>query len=182
MRKTNDEKIIIQSISFIKHLPRVMLMIIICMFMIFYFGLGLYLKSWLGIFISMIFTAMFIIPIYFLMSVIAGTKITVTDKRIYGKTAWKTVSLPIDSISSVGLGTVGISVSTSSGLIKFLYIRNRMEIYSSIIDLLNNRQESYNVKDNVSGFEELVELKKLLDDGIITQEEFDKKKKEILKL
>jgi len=33
-----------------------------------------------------------------------------------------------------------------------------------------------------NNYSELVELKKLLDAGIITQEEFDAKKKEILKL
>lgn len=109
-------------------------------------------------------------------------KLVVTDKRIYGKAIWRQVDLPIDSVSSVAKGWFGsLLVSTSSGRITWIIGGQREEVYKIISDLLINRQG--NSKNNNTDFkEELEKLKELLDKKIITQEDFDKKKKELLNL
>lgn len=126
--------------------------------------------------------------IYFLLR---RYELAVTDKRIYGKIVLgKRVDLPIDSVSAISTIRLlkGVSVSTSSGRIFFLAIQNADEIYTVMNDLLIERQQK---KDNaavaatVPQSDEADQLKKykdLLDSGVITQEEFDAKKKQLLGL
>lgn len=113
-------------------------------------------------------------------------EITVTATRIYGKTAFgKRVDLPLDMVSSIGTSfPKGISISTSSGFIKFWLLNNQQDVYHAIIELLQSRQSqtSATIPQPTSNTEELLELKKLLDQGIITQDEFDAKKKQLLGL
>ncbi len=113
-------------------------------------------------------------------------EITVTSTRIYGKSAFgKRVDLPVDMISSIGSGIPkGISIATSSGLIKFWLLNNRQEVYRAITDLLQNRQQKSNptIAPANGSMGDLRELKALLDQGVITQEEFDAKKKQLLGL
>ena len=118
-------------------------------------------------------------------------ELTVTDKRIYGKVAWgKRVDLPVDSISAIATVTIskGVSVSTSSGRISFLIIKNADEIYKIMNNLLIKRQQEKadsSVSATAPKNDEADQLKKykdLLDSGVITQEEFDAKKKQLLGL
>lgn len=123
---------------------------------------------------------------------ISKMEIVVTDKRVYGKTSFgKQVDLPLDSISAVGTSLFkGIAVGTSSGRIKFLGISNRNEIYEAIKKILADRQTKEvkasapvtNITQAQSSADELKKFKDLLDSGIITQEEFDAKKKQLLGL
>lgn len=121
---------------------------------------------------------------------LSKNEITVTNKRIYGKRAFgRRVDLPIDSISAVGVSALkGLAVGTSSGKIKFHMIQNRDEIHKAISDLLIVRQTEDRAAQKPtaavqqSDADELAKFKKLLDDGIITQEEFDAKKRQILGL
>lgn len=123
--------------------------------------------------------------IYFM---VAKTEMTITNKRVYGKAMFgKRVDLPVDSISAVGTSMLkGIAVATSSGRIKFLGISNRDEIHKVLSDLIVDRQEkpvsNTVVKQEVqqSSADELKKYKELFDQGIITQEEFDAKKKQLL--
>lgn len=117
--------------------------------------------------------------------------ITVTDKRVYGKAGFGSrVDLPLDMISAVGTTgiTHGVQVATSSGIIKFMYIGNSDEIHAAINNLLLERQEKPKaaniVKQEVqrSDADELKKYNELLDSGVITQEEFDAKKKQLLGL
>lgn len=125
--------------------------------------------------------------IYFMFS---RVEMLITDKRVCGRVLFgKSVDLPIDSITSVGTWLIsGISVATSSGKIKFLRISNRDEIHKVISDLIVKRQEKRildtAVKRDVqlSGADEIKKYKELLDQEIISQEEFDKKKKQLLDL
>ena len=119
------------------------------------------------------------------------TSLTVTDKRVYGNAAFgKRVDLPLDMISAVGISLFkGIAIGTSSGKIKFAGISNRDEIHKAISGLLIDRQKEREKEikpaTNIiqkSDADELGKYKKLLDDGVITQEEFDAKKKQILGL
>ena len=117
-------------------------------------------------------------------------QIVVTDKRVYGKTYFgRSVDLPMDSISAVGSKWLkGIAVATSSGKISFLLIKNAKEIHEEVRKLLIERQEKQQQAQTpvtvarVSGAEELKQYKELLDSGVITQEEFEAKKKQLLGL
>lgn len=116
--------------------------------------------------------------------------ITVSDKRVYGINAGgKTVDLPIDSISSVSSSKhKGVVVSSSSGKYKFFGLSNREEVHKAITDLLmerqNNPKSTAEIKQEIqqSSADELAKFKDLLDKGIISQEEFDAKKKQLLGL
>ncbi len=117
-------------------------------------------------------------------------ELTVTDKRVYGKVQFgKRVDLPVDSVSATATIQLlkGVSVSTSSGKISFLAIKNANEIYSTINNLLIERQQKKEsvvtkVEAKVDETEQLAKYKDLLDKGVITQEEFDAKKKQLLGL
>lgn len=117
--------------------------------------------------------------------------ICITDSRVYGKTAFaKRVDIPLDSISSVGLTIPlfkGIVFSSNSGKISFFFIANRNQAHQIISDLIIKRQNkiSKNTVNQVmpnSNADELKKYKELLDNGVITQEEFDAKKKQLLGL
>ncbi len=122
----------------------------------------------------------------FIAHCFSKTAITVTDKRTYGTTAFgKRVDLPNDSISAIGICMFkGIAVATSSGKIKFLWIKNRDEIQKVISSILIERQGkgTTTIKQEIpqSNADELRKFKELLDSGIISQEEFEAKKKQLL--
>ena len=118
----------------------------------------------------------------------SNIELTVTDKRVYGKINFgRRVDLPIDKISAVAFSwPKAISIATSSGKITFAEIINRDEIYECINNLLIERQNKTNIQEikqeisQTSDAEELKKYKDLLNEGIITQEEFEAKKKQIL--
>lgn len=120
---------------------------------------------------------------FFFKIEINACELSVTNKRVCGKTIFgKRVDLPLDKISSVGTSIFkAIAVATSSGVIRFWLLENREEVYQSVSKLLNERQISIVSTPN-SDLDDLKKLKELLDSGIITQEEFDKKKKQLLGL
>lgn len=138
--------------------------------------------------------AVLLVFIVFLILFLAGRKehITVTDKRVYGNTSFgKRVDLPIDSISAIAMSAFkGLAVATASGKIKFMGIKNRNDIHSTISNLLIERQGNRQSaaapaaapEAPKNAVEELKSFKELLDNGVITQEEFDAKKKQILGL
>lgn len=114
---------------------------------------------------------------------VSKMEIIVTNKRVYGKKAFgKRVDLPIDTISAVGTSFLkGIDIGTSAGKIKFKGIRNNIEIHTEISKLLNNRQNKEQKQvHNTGTTEELKQYKELLDNGVITQAEFEAKKKQLL--
>ena len=114
--------------------------------------------------------------------------ICVTNKRVYGTSVYgRRVDLPLDSISAIGrVWFSGISISTSSGFIKFGSMKNYDELYKVIGDLLIERQDNKDKKDTKvvqekeDVTEEIRKYKALLDDEIITKKEFEEKKKELL--
>lgn len=116
-------------------------------------------------------------------------EIVVSNKKVFGKVKFgKRVDLPLNQISSVGQGWFkSISVATSSGIIRFWLLSNRQEVFSAISELLsqfqhNNNQAVIHKEEKASSADELKKFKNLLDDGVITQEEFDMKKKQLLEL
>ena len=123
---------------------------------------------------------------YFWMS---RCKLTVTSKRVYGVAAFgKRVDLPIDMISATASGAFNsITVATSSGRISFWLMTNRNEVLNTISDQLIKRQSAHStttIKQEIpqSNADELKKYKDLLDSGVISQAEFDAKKKQLLGL
>ena len=138
---------------------------------------------------------MIIVPICLLIGTIIAKhltnfELTVTDKRIYGTIKKrKRVDIPLDSISAVGIGRgKSFTVSSASGKISFSAIKNRNEIHEIVSKLLVDRQKQTETSATVasapatSNADELKKYKELLDSGVITQEEFDAKKKQLLGL
>ncbi len=128
-----------------------------------------------------------VVAICFLFTFLMMKKmqITITDKRVCGKTYFgRSVDLPMDSISAIGSSWFnGIAVSTSSGKVSFLFIENSKGIRELLCQLLIDRQgKPQSVIPNKSNADELKKYKELFDSGIITQEEFDAKKKQLLNL
>lgn len=130
------------------------------------------------------------IVMVFVFCWLSSYELTITDKRVFGKTSFgRRVDLPLDSVSSIATGSLkGIAVATSSGRIVFNLIKNRDEIHNAVSELLINRQSKSTVtpekeeKTSQNLTDELKKYKELLDAGVITQEEFDAKKKQLLGL
>ncbi len=135
-----------------------------------------------------------ILEIYYIKTcnfIVYETRISGQHKSS-GLPARKTVDLPLNMISSIEVGRTNLvektlGVSTASGTIKFRCINNAEEIADTLNRLLSKRQSNaayqpgpvMNASDNT---ETIRNLKKLLDDGIITEEEFKTKKKDLLGL
>lgn len=123
---------------------------------------------------------------------IKGSEIVVEKDNVYSRAMFGTrVDLPVDSISAIGVAPLkSISVSTSSGAIRFCAIENVHEVKNVITALVKERQrkpqspqpEASALKEHSSNADELKKYKELLDSGVITQEEFDAKKKQLLDL
>lgn len=117
-------------------------------------------------------------------------KMTITDKNVYGKTLFRSkVILPIHMISAYSVNKLlsSVTVTTASGSTSFLLIENWEEIGNVLSTLINKRQEdtskqSMQSPQQQSNLDELKKLKELLDLGILTQEEYNEKKKQLLNL
>ncbi len=128
--------------------------------------------------------------LYLIYLMISRSEVTITDKNVYGKTYWgKKVVLPLYMISAYSTSKFFsvLAVATSSGYIKFPCIENREQIAVVLQQLISerqlkteNQQNEKIVEENHNNLDDLIKLKSLLDNGIITQEEFDVKKKQIL--
>ncbi len=136
---------------------------------------------------SFIFIAGCFALCYFLLK---RCNITVTEKNVYGTTFWgKKVVLPIHMVSAYATSKflATIAITTMSGYIKFRCVGNYEEIATVLSGQINNKQEKTEMQQNddkkqekSDNLDSLIKLKGLLDSGIISQEEFDAKKKEIL--
>ena len=128
--------------------------------------------------------------LYFFYWIMSKEELVVSDKRVYGRVAFgRRVDLPIDSVSAVGMSIFkSIAIGTSSGRIYFNGVKNRDEIHKCISDLLLDRQRKPTPTTTLkqaapqSNADELKKYKDLLDSGIISQEEFNAKKKQLLGL
>ena len=142
--------------------------------------LFLYSSSWIAyiIFIVGVISAI----LYFCYT---KCELTITEKNIKGKSLFgKEVVLPIYMVSAFSTKMLFsvIAVATSSGFVKFGCIANYKEIGEVLTSLISERQENTRVEGTSSNLDSLKQLKELLDNGIITQEEFETKKKQILGL
>jgi hypothetical protein len=121
-------------------------------------------------------------------------EITVTNNRIFGKLAHgKEVNIPLNQVTGLhSCSFDGVSVASIGNVSDFHCIANHEEVMKAISYLLANPQGAGTSPVQVSNAstssssnneaEQLKRFKDLLDSGVITQEEFDAKKKEILGL
>ena len=121
-------------------------------------------------------------------------EITVTEKNVRGRTLFgKEVVLPLYMVSAYSTGKLlsTIAVATASGITKFSLVGNYAEIGKVLSEKINERQESTAAASAApisaptpqnSAMDDLKKLKDLLDAGIITEEEFAAKKKQLLGL
>lgn len=116
------------------------------------------------------------------------TSITVTSHRVYGRSGKDEVNLPLDAITSARKnGRKWLAFSSPSANVSFkFYTPEKMEkVWQVVNQQLVKRQQN---KESIEGADESVDVEKLkkykelMDAGILTQEEFDAKKKKILGL
>ena len=130
---------------------------------------------------------------FIVLSIIYGAhqkcELQVTEKNIKGKTFFgKEVVLPLYMVSAYAtrkyLST--IEITTASGIVRFTMIGNYREIGEVISKKINDRQQKTELLTakpaETDSLDQLLKLKALLDSGVISQEEFDAKKKQILGL
>ena len=184
-----DEKILIRSTRSNKMLG-ILNSVIVLVYLLFCFVMFACNDGWTTFgywFVRFIFVPGIILVLLNLS--VKKSSVCVTDMRVYGIELFgRRVDLPLDSISAVGtMWGHGLVVSTSSGKISFLLIKNLDDIHKCISSLLLERQSK--PKENAikqeapqSNAEELKKYKELLDMGVITQEEFEQKKKQLLGL
>lgn len=111
-----------------------------------------------------------------------NSSLQVTSSKITGRTKFVTrVDLPMNQISAVGTSMFGgIAIGTSSGRIKFYALENQDEVYNVLLQLIESRKMGEAQANHVSGADELLKYKELLDQGLITLEEFNNRKNKIL--
>ena len=158
---------------------------------VYFNALGDYLAFSTGrlFYVSLLLDLGIILSIYSLILWLAikDDCITVTNKRVYGVTKWKKrVDLPLKQISAVSTSWLkGVAVGTSSGKIDFKEIENYIDVHKEITNLLAAKEDTTvvsTIQTANDDIEDLKKLKDLLDSNIITQEEFDAKKKQLLGL
>ena len=113
-----------------------------------------------------------------------NSELVVTDNKIVGKdTLNRRVELPLEQISSLMLShSKTIIFSTSSGRIEFSWVENCQEILDCVSALIENKKTHATTPnaEPLSTADELKKFKDLFDSGIITQEEFNAKKRQLL--
>ena len=142
--------------------------------------------------LAIVYLILFPLAIMFWLigSGLKNQKLVVTEDNIrgtYGKLFKRNIDLPLDSINSTEVVKRSgiINISTSSQKIHFESLLNAEEISIVINDLIRNRQKKQGATTIIQqsdAADELSKFKNLLDQGVITQEEFDAKKKQLLGL
>lgn len=136
---------------------------------------------------AVIMYGIFLVPLVcgcFAVWMFSKVELVITDRRVYGRASFgRRVDLPLDSVTAIGMSFMkGIAVTTASGAVKFGCIKNRNEIYEVVSNLLMERQRNSGIPVAHSSADELKKYKELLDTGVISQDEFDAKKKQLLNL
>lgn len=107
-----------------------------------------------------------------------GSSVKVFPDRVVFKMLFKETSIPVHQISSVELGIMGhmqVIIETSGGKKYKIPTTKKNEVREAIYKAQSGSETSNN---NVA--DEIKKLSDLKEKGIITQEEFDRKKKQLL--
>lgn len=107
-------------------------------------------------------------------------KLVITNSGIYGSTTNEEFNLPISKIITVNkVKNKGFTVAISSQIFKFYSCANTDDVYNTLIALT---KDDISIEQKPSNIMAIKEYKELLDMGVITYEEFEAKKKELLNL
>ena len=112
-------------------------------------------------------------------------EIAVTDEAIIGKRPHgKEVQIPLNKITAISRNSFnGISITSIGSVNNFYCFENREEVINTISCLLTKlQQDNAQLAQSGSATNRLERLKSLLDAGVLTQDEFDTKKRQILGL
>ena len=124
------------------------------------------------------------LPIFVIVSLLKmpKSKIAVSDGLITGNESFgRGVNIPLEKVSSVRTGAFdSVIITTGSKKYKFWLLDNKEKIVSCISKQIGKK--TVKTTNDVAVPEELKKYKELLDTGVITQEEFDAKKKQLLGL
>lgn len=130
-----------------------------------------------------------IIDIIYTSIKISLTKLEFTEKRIIGKTGILNINMldaPLNKVNDINIkrtlserlcGCSTIIISTSTSKYNFMYVKNALEFKDALINEIDNTD----TKTNDNNYDKLKQLKQLLDDKVITKEDFEKEKKKLLK-
>lgn len=143
-------------------------------------------------FISILGFGFFAKNLLFLMST-AKNALTITETTIRGiAKRGKNIEIPLDKITSISASkkTSAVVVATASGKQSFHWLENYEQICKEIQNLISEQKNKANMPVQTtimqevpqSNADELKKFKELLDSGVISQEEFDAKKKQLLGL
>lgn len=197
----SDEKIVTRG----DFVPRKGLIAFLIIMAIAAFIIVVSLFEYLGLLIKLL--VIISIPLFIWLAYLCNCskyqEIVVTDKRVYVSNTKKheiTNEIPLDMISSMNkIGEEGFLLSSSSGKIQF-YCVNRDEICDCISQLMKsrltntapdelkkqaNQMVTPKADEKSAEVDISVELKKykaLFENGLITQEEYEQKKKQLLDL
>lgn len=113
--------------------------------------------------------------------------IVVKQGKVYGHSKNQDFLIPIDNITSVRIENKDIIISYNESDVVSIYLTGKHEeIRKTILKLIISSNEKTNVEKNAKEplipADELISLKKLLEAGIITEEEFETKKQQLLSL
>ena len=152
-----------------------------------------------GILIVMILIAVIICSIIDLIKIliyIFSSVLAFTNKRIISKKGLlsiKALDSPIDKINDFNIkqsifGKIfnysKVVIKTSSSQYEFDYVKNALKFKNLLVT--SDKVQKVEIQDvnnkTISKYDELSKLKELLDKNVITQEEFEKKKKELLNI
>lgn len=154
-----------------------------------------------------VFTYTFILSILFMVwyalsrAMCKKCTLELNQDGVYGKKktlfSLKSINQPFEKIDNVSirdsiidkiLGGQTLVIRSSSSCIKFSCVDNAQEFLDKTLEELKKYKESVNSKSEKAAptssdgdkMEAIVKLKNLLDQGLITQEEFDSKRKSLI--
>ena len=142
-----EEKILIESEPAARTIPIVLIISGIVLFII-TLATG---SEWSSTdFASFMLFASLFISLYgvILLFLWSRSSMLISTKRVCGQNTFGSrVDIPLDSISSIASTRLihGVSVASSSGKIKFYYLKNYKEVYAILSNLIISRQENIDI-------------------------------------
>ncbi len=185
-----DEKIIVQAeLNAIIRIPY-LLSFFIVLFILFKLPIFENARLWL---LLLAVDICLIIDTFKICVLLDTTELCFTNMRVIGKNGLlKTQSLDasLNKINDILikqdlLGKIFnysiLIISTSSNKYIYKYIKNAEYFKNEFNNYINKKQDKeIKIKDNEDNYDKLKKLKSLLDEDIISQEEFEKEKKKLL--
>lgn len=113
-----------------------------------------------------------------------GLSTKVYKNRVDMKSVGQQESVPLSQIASVQLGSVGqrtVIIETSGGKKYSAFAKDKKAMRQAIVDAIEGSKSQANTPA-ASDADELTKLATLKEQGVLSQEEFDAKKKQILGL